>query len=149
MLYWSSLLSRCVFQSLHPLDPSRLFGWQAANTLNSTGKLWKPAPRSLQGHDSNHPGQRLCHFQRQRAAPCLFPSVFKASRVKLHRADWPRQEVRHGNSKENLVSFKLKHPVQTTDHISHQHRQQNKPFNYMACMTEKSKKNGQINKTGL
>lgn len=26
------------FQSLHPLDPSRLFGWQAANTLNSTGK---------------------------------------------------------------------------------------------------------------
>uniref|UniRef100_A0A3Q2VXC0 SPG11 vesicle trafficking associated, spatacsin n=1 Tax=Haplochromis burtoni TaxID=8153 RepID=A0A3Q2VXC0_HAPBU len=25
-----------LLQSLHPLDPSRLFGWQAANTLNST-----------------------------------------------------------------------------------------------------------------
>lgn len=27
-----------VFQSLHPLDPSRLFGWQAANTFHSTGE---------------------------------------------------------------------------------------------------------------
>lgn len=26
------------FQALHPLDPSRLFGWQAANTLGSPGK---------------------------------------------------------------------------------------------------------------
>ncbi|XP_031698548.1 spatacsin-like [Anarrhichthys ocellatus] len=25
-----------LLQSLHPLDPSRLFGWQSANTLNST-----------------------------------------------------------------------------------------------------------------
>lgn len=30
-----------VFQSLQPLDPSRLFGWQAANTLNSTGKQFQ------------------------------------------------------------------------------------------------------------
>lgn len=30
---------KSVFQSLHPLDPSRLFGWQAANTLNTTGKI--------------------------------------------------------------------------------------------------------------
>ncbi|XP_038562957.1 spatacsin-like [Micropterus salmoides] len=28
-----------LLQSLHPLDPSRLFGWQTANTLNSTGEL--------------------------------------------------------------------------------------------------------------
>lgn len=26
------------FQCLQPLDSSRLFGWQTANTLNSTGK---------------------------------------------------------------------------------------------------------------
>lgn len=33
------LMLKSVFQSLHPLDPSRLFGWQAANTLNTTGKI--------------------------------------------------------------------------------------------------------------
>lgn len=150
MLYWSSLLSWCVFQSLHPLDPSRLFGWQAANTLNSTGKLWKPAPRSLQGHDSNHSGQRLCHFQRRRAALRLFPSIFKASRVKLHRANWPRQEVWHGNSKENLVNLQNKtNSNHTTNHILHQHRQKKKPFNYIACLpiTVKSKKNDQYKNT--
>lgn len=38
-------LSTCCYflQALAPLDPSRLFSWQTANTLNSTGELRTPA----------------------------------------------------------------------------------------------------------
>lgn len=48
---WVCLLSWCVFQSLHPLDPSRLFGWQVANTLNSTGETQISDPDQTQISD--------------------------------------------------------------------------------------------------
>lgn len=70
----------------------------------------------------------LRHFPTVTRPFMLHRVIFDRSYVKLRRADWARQEVRHSQS-----FFKVKHHVLNLNHISHQNRQKKKKwFNYLA-----------------